>query len=268
VPADAPEDSVALARAERDALARERLAAELAALPPVGAPLLAARLRDSEANAAISSGALVALLRAALQAHDMIMVETLFLSLVQRIEGRNTRWAARVVAQTRAARPVRESLREDLKQELTLRLWQQIARERDPAWELYFERALAFAQRRVARSYLRRNGYWPSSAAPEGLPALLLSRLAPYGGDDAAPAEERLRESEETLRLADLADLADLRALVARLPQRERTAIVMRFWLGAREGDIAQALGVTTRTVRNVLGRAYTRLRTEYAGQV
>jgi RNA polymerase sigma factor (sigma-70 family) len=220
-------------------------------------------LRDVEAGTAISSGALVALLREAMRARDRSLVEELFLLLLRRAEGPNSRWAARVVAQTPAARPARESVREDLKQELTLYLWQRITRENDPAWELYFERALAFAQRHVARSYMRRNGYWPASATPEGLPALLLSRLAAYGEDDGASAEERLAAPTDLLTVADL---ADLRALVVRLPQRERIAIVMRFWLGAREHEIARALGVTTRTVRNALRRAYTRLRAEYDG--
>ena len=63
------------------------------------------------------------------------------------------------------------------------------------------------------------------------------------------------------------AELADLRTLVERLPERERVAVVLRFWAGAGEDTIAQALGgVTARTVRNTLKRAYARLRAWYVG--
>ena len=50
-----------------------------------------------------------------------------------------------------------------------------------------------------------------------------------------------------------------------RLPDRERQAVVLRFWYDASETEIAEALGgVTTRTVRNILTRAYARLRGGY----
>jgi RNA polymerase sigma factor (sigma-70 family) len=253
-----------LTRGERESLARERLTAELVALPPASSPALRARLRDAQGSAAIASGALVALLRAAVRAQDASLAEELFMMLLQRVEGPNTGWAVGVVTQTPAARSMRQGIREDLKQELTLYLWQRLARESDPAWELYFGRALAFAQRHVARSYMRRNGYWPASGQAEALPALLLSRLAGNAGDDETPTGELIAASDDPLSLADL---ADLRALVRRLPYRERSAVVLRFWLGAREHEIAEALGVTTRSVRNVLKRAYTSLRAEYAGQ-
>ena len=56
------------------------------------------------------------------------------------------------------------------------------------------------------------------------------------------------------------ADLADLRGYVEQLPPRERAAVVMRYWQRAREHEIAAALGVTPRTVRNLLRKAHARL--------
>jgi DNA-directed RNA polymerase specialized sigma24 family protein len=123
---------------------------------------------------------------------------------------------------------------------------------------------------------MERNGYWPASGAsqhPEGLPALLLSRLAAEGESDGRSVEERVAALDyvpdyvlDDARLTQ-ADLADLRELVGRLPQRERLAVVMRFWQQASEAEIALALGgVSTRTVRYTLTRAYRRLRAWYAG--
>lgn len=265
----------ARARAEFDP--RARLDAELATLLPLNSSELRALARvesPPDGVARLSAGTLVALLRRAAAGGDLKLAQELFVSLLERTEACNRRWAARVVAHTPSLRSMvqgRASVREDLKQELTLHLWQRLARERDPAWELFFARALAFAQRRVARSYMERNGYWAASGAsqhPERLPALMLSQLATYDEGDAVPAEERLaaREPSAEEQSLTLADLADLRELVGRLPARERLAVVMRFWLGAREREIAAALGVTTRTVRNLLGRAYARLRRDYTG--
>jgi hypothetical protein len=104
-----------LTRGERESLARERLTAELVALPPASSPALRARLRDAQGSAAIASGALVALLRAAVRAQDASLAEELFMMLLQRVEGPNTGWAVGVVTQTPAARSMRQGIREDLK---------------------------------------------------------------------------------------------------------------------------------------------------------
>jgi DNA-directed RNA polymerase specialized sigma24 family protein len=48
-------------------------------------------------------------------------------------------------------------------------------------------------------------------------------------------------------------------------PARERIAIVLRFWQHAPEAEIAEVLGCTERIVRNLLRRAYARLRASYA---
>jgi RNA polymerase sigma factor (sigma-70 family) len=64
------------------------------------------------------------------------------------------------------------------------------------------------------------------------------------------------------------AELAELRLLVANLPPRERIAVILRFWQQADEREVAEVLwGITTRTVRNILRRAYTRLRARYASE-
>jgi DNA-directed RNA polymerase specialized sigma24 family protein len=62
------------------------------------------------------------------------------------------------------------------------------------------------------------------------------------------------------------ADLTDLRDLVTRLPREQQIAVVLRHWQQASEVEIAAALGVTTRTVRNYLRRAHMRLRAWYEG--
>jgi RNA polymerase sigma factor (sigma-70 family) len=258
----------------REALARARLADELARLPAWDSPALRARLRSDES--APSLGALVVCVRLALARGDRAAVQELFVLLLQRIEARNRRWAAQTVRRTPSVPPAAESaVREDLKQELTLHLWQRIA-VRDAAawdpwdpWELYFQRALAYAQRHVATAYMERSGYWTATtiASPTRVPALLLSRLGASLGDANDDHGATVSEPAAPDDRLSAADLADLRDLVERLPRRERTAVIMRFWLAASEREIAAALDVTTRTVRNALTRAYARLRTYYADE-
>ena len=52
--------------------------------------------------------------------------------------------------------------------------------------------------------------------------------------------------------------------LVARLPERQRAVVIMRYWQDAQERDIAASLGITPRAVRAMLKRAYAKLRVAY----
>jgi RNA polymerase sigma factor (sigma-70 family) len=257
-----------LERSRREELARTRRADELAHLPAWNSPALWAPLRADDG--ALSLGALVALVRLSLAHADHAAAQELFVLLLQRM-ARNRRWAAHTVRRTPSVPATEASgVREDLKQELTRHLWQRIAVGGDAAWdawELYFQQALAYAQRHAATAYMEHNGYsTPSTVAtPTRMPAVLVSRLGAYlaAWDDErqAPAREPAA-AEGPLTVVELSDLRDL---VERLPRRERAVVVMRFWLAASEREIAAALGVTTRTVRKTLARASIRLRAEYA---
>lgn len=237
-------------------LARQRLARELRALPPAGSAAWRAALL-AEAPAAASLGALAHAIRASVRAGRMDDAQAFFVALLRRIDGLNRRWVAGVAPTLPAAE--RYERAQDLAQELALRLWQQVGLRDDPAWELFFQRALDYAQRHVATAYLRRQGLRADprvERAERGL-ALVFSRMegdTAYEALEAAPLES--------------ADLADLRAFVLQLPERERLAVVMRYWQRATEAEIAVALGgVSTRAVRYTLRRAYGRLRGWYAGE-
>ncbi len=300
-------------------LARARLARELRSLPPWGSPALLARLlappmdtRDGaiaggmntatpggatedatpatgiyapQASSSVSLGALVHVIRRAQRVGATRLAADLFVALLERIEGISEQWARRAVASARVDRALAAAVREDLRQELTLRLWECVGRGDSESWELFFQRALAFEQRHVAQLFLTRHGYWrdPRSQAPSRGVSVLLSRLtgtltsasapgqatdlstlvrAAAGARAAGGASAEIADDHDPFTVADL---ADLRLLVERLPDRERQAVMLRFWHGASEVEIGAALGgVTTRTVRNVLSSAYVRLRGDY----
>ena len=236
------------------ALARARRAFELGRLPGWGAaltPLAWQRLRAREGG--VSSGTLVAILRHAVRQRQMAVTREAFVLLLARIEAANGFWARQTARRLGGIAP--EAMRmaeEDLAQELTLHLWEELALREGEGWELFFRRAMAFARAHVARRYLERHGYRPGQRL-----VLFFSEIAP-SDDDAANADALpLREPRDPFTAADL---ADLRGYVEQLPPRERTVVVMRYWQRAREHEIAAALAVTSRTVRNLLRKAHARL--------
>ncbi len=147
-----------LERAQADR-ARLRLAREIAALPRWGSPALWDRLRSHDPQTSASSGALVSYLRTAMRRNNMSAAREIFVLLLGRVERVNREWAIRTIARTPSLQgESTASVREDLLQELTLHLWSEIALGDDEAWEIFFTRALSFAQRHVATAFMERNG--------------------------------------------------------------------------------------------------------------
>ncbi len=235
------------------ALARARRAFELGRLPGWGAALTSLawqRLRARENG--VSSGTLVAILRHAMRQRQMAVTREVFVLLLARIEAANGFWARQTARRLAGIAP--EAVRmaeEDLVQELTLHLWEELALREGEGWELFFRRAITFARAHVARRYLERHGYRPGQRL-----VLFFSEIA-TSDDDATADDPPLPEPRDPFAAADL---ADLRGYVEQLPPRERAVVVMRYWQRAREHEIAAALGVTSRTVRNLLRKAHTRL--------
>jgi len=56
---------------------------------------------------------------------------------------------------------------------------------------------------------------------------------------------------------------AELDATLRRLPYRERAVIVLRYWLGLSEAEIAEHLGCRSGTVKSRHSRALTKIRKE-----
>lgn len=236
------------------ALARARRAFELGRLPGWGAaltPLAWQRLRARDGG--VSSGTLVAILRHAVRQRQMTVTREVFMVLLARIETANGFWARQTVRRLGGIVP--EAMRmaeEDLAQELVLHLWEELALREGEGWELFFRRAMVFARAHVARRYLERHGYRPGQRL-----VLFFSEIAPSDDDSGSAEDPPLPEPRDPFTAADL---ADLRGYVEQLPPRERAAVVMRYWQRAREHEIAAALGVTSRTVRNLLRKAHARL--------
>lgn len=247
------------------ALARARRALELGCLPGWGAtltPFVWQRLREREDG--VSSGTLVAILRQTVRQCQVTVTKDLFILLLERTEAGNGFWARQTARRIAGIPPETERMmREDLRQELTLHLWEELALRDGEGWELFFRRSLAYARMRVARRYLERHGYFPGQPVVAFFSEMAAHRTHDErdGGGDVSSLV--LSEPDDVFTTADL---ADLRGYVEQLPPRERAAVVMRYWQRAREQEVAAALGVTARTVRNLLQRARARLYALYTG--
>jgi hypothetical protein len=107
-------------------------------------------------------------------------------------------------------------------------LLQELALGSDEVCEIFFARALSFAQRQVAIAFMERNDYWiaPGARRPAYGTAIPFSRpSARHDADERADDEWPQPIASEDGLVA--AELAGLRALVARPPKRRRAARAM-----------------------------------------
>jgi hypothetical protein len=129
----------------------------------------------------------------AMRRRDSSAAREIFVLLLGRTERLNRERALRAIARTPSLRGGSiTTVREDLLQELTLHLWSEMAIGNDEAWEIFFTRALSFAQRHVATAFMERNGYWVASnvRTPSREIAIPFSRLAArYETDERSGGE-------------------------------------------------------------------------------
>lgn len=263
----APPDVMTTSAAELVTAARERLADELAALPADPTPAGFRHLFAALASPDRSRGAIVHLIRAFLASGDDRAARELFVLLLERCEHATDAWVRRVLRQTPLPHADPAGIGEELRQELAMALWAEVGLARREAWELFFARALDYTQRHTASAYMEWRGLWRRPGVTGGGRGELARRLVSLSRLAREETEVGLaptpRDPRNPFRAAEL---ADLRALVSRLPERQRAVIVMRYWQGASEVEMSQALGVTPRTVYNLRHAAYKCLRTWYAG--
>jgi RNA polymerase sigma-70 factor (sigma-E family) len=130
------------------------------------------------------------------------------------------------------------TLAEDLVQEAFARFVGRLHHLRDPdAFESYLRRTLVnlsrshFRRRRVERAYLDR-----------------LARAAPRGVDQTEDLDEMMHEA------------------LLRLPPRQRSAIVLRFYVDLTDAQTAEAMRCRPGTVRSLVSRGMATLRADLGG--
>ncbi|HEX6527195.1 MAG TPA: SigE family RNA polymerase sigma factor [Streptosporangiaceae bacterium] len=79
-------------------------------------------------------------------------------------------------------------------------------------------------------------------------------------GDPAAESADPATESAETAALLS-EEHREVLAAIRRLPDRQREALVLRYYLELDEEDIAQSMGISRGTVKSTTSRAIAALR-------
>ena len=83
------------------------------------------------------------------------------------------------------------------------------------------------------------------------------------GGSDEGPPAIVERLGEADLNLDRIENREALRALLAALPERERTVLMLRFFEAMTQSQIAERIGVSQMHVSRLLANTLTRLRSE-----
>lgn len=134
---------------------------------------------------------------------------------------------------------------EDVVSEIFLRVVKHLAQLRNQQ-QLSFAAWLFVIARSAVSDHYRRNGH-----ATTFVP---LDAATPLHAEDSTP--DRVVTAKE--------DAAWLRTLIATLPERQREVIMLRYYGGLRNQEIAAVLGIGEKTVSAYLSRALSELQQGY----
>jgi RNA polymerase sigma factor (sigma-70 family) len=219
-------------------------------------------IEDPQAN--IPLEVVVRCLRANVVREDVQLRNRLLALIVQRTQTANERWAQRVLKVADILPGECPMLADDLYADLCERMLYAVLDPQRHFWEVNFLHCLYFERQHVFRSLMMREGRWYN-------PAVEQSERVPYTSVISLDHALSLEHDETmALEIADpqaemmfcSIDRHDLLQFVFRLPAPLRSVVLLVFWEDRSAKEAAQTLGITDRTVRNRLQRAFHLLRT------
>lgn len=229
------------------------------ALPGFASPAFWQALESTE----IALEVLVRCLRKAIACGDAQGCNRIISVLIQRTQTSNEYWARSMLNHLSLSEDERQAMVCDLCADLYEGLIRVLMQPEHAFWEENFFHCLQFERKHVYRSFMMREGRWYDRHVKrsERIPRALLSSL-----DQPGPlAEEEMSalevEDERAQMMLRSIELSDLLRLVLHLPDTLKTVVLLIFWEGHLEKEVAQILGITDRTVRNRVQRALKLLR-------
>lgn len=181
-----------------------------------------------------------------------------------------TQYWARAVAR-RVPPHARNDLEERLEYDCYAELWK-VMKDPEQAFILVnFHHMLQQIQKHIMHAVMQQEGYWtrPGVETPKRVPRNMtdsFDRPARDANDPDAPAiQVEDRRAEQAFGRAEMA--ADMETLLQELSPGDRALLHDYFWRGLSQDEIADALGITDRTVRNRLKRILTYLRRLLQGE-
>lgn len=130
--------------------------------------------------------------------------------------------------------------------------------DRRVAEELANEALITLCERWSTIDELRNPQAWVTRVALNQANSWLRRRVA------ERRARARLADQPAPAAPADTDDALAIRTAVAALPQRQRAALVLRYWDGMSAAEAGEVLGIEPATVRALTHQAVTALRTEF----
>ncbi|GCF08845.1 sigma factor-like helix-turn-helix DNA-binding protein [Dictyobacter arantiisoli] len=179
--------------------------------------------------------------------------------ILTRLQPRNERWAAGVFPNyTVLGREECSNLRRDLCADLNEAILKAIYNAQRPSWEEHFVSSLKYERLHVRHSFLMREGHMTVARVARGqrIPRHLLTSLDRMVNEQESLYNPFEIEDESAHDLTRFIDTCFLAEKVQCLPERLRTVVALTFWGDKTEQEIAEVLGVATRTVHNRLQAA------------
>ncbi len=165
----------------------------------------------------------------------------------------NEHWATCVLKMLSVSPDERQALLYDLCADLYESLLRALVDAQRTFWEENFLHALQFERRHVYQAFMVREGRWSDRGVKHGtrIPRVLVTRLdQPLQQDNGDTCVLEI-EDERAQSMLLAIETSDLLRLVLLLPAKLKGVVLLLFWEGRSEKDIAQILGITDRTVRN-----------------
>jgi RNA polymerase sigma factor (sigma-70 family) len=241
---------------------RQAFAYQYSTLPEYGSLAFWRVVEESDTMFALPLEVMVRCLRTAIARGDVEGRNRIMTLIIHRTQKDNEYWAANALSTLRIQESERREVVRDLFADLYERVMRRLVDPDKTFWEENFYHCLRFERMHVFQIFLMREGWWMKQQS-ERIPRNLVDSLDAslrFSGEE----QHEVAIEDELAQKAMLAvELSDVSLLLLRLPEYLQAVLVLHYWEGKTEKDIATLLKITDRTVRNRLQHALRILRSE-----
>ena len=237
---------------------RSVLAGVYNALPVYGTRAFWSAVEEPDLQVAVPLEVLVRCVRTAIARGDNEGRKRILEVIFRRTHVTNEYWANSVLKTLPLSVDERKALVSDLYADLCECIIRAVIDDKRLFWEENFQHCLMFERKHVYRSCMRREGRWNSQDGKrsERIPRMLVESLDQPAQLANGDTYELNVEDEKAQKALLAVEQADIPGLILHLPDRLKPIVLLIFWEGRTEKDVAKILGITDRTVRNRLREA------------
>lgn len=237
-------------------------------LPEYGTPAYWHAIETEDANdvqSALPLEVLVLSLRTAIERRDGEGRNRIMTQIIRRTQKYNEDWASNALKVLHIPAGERREVVRDLFADLYERIMRALIDPERVFWEENFQHCLRFERMHVFQALLMREGWWKHQG--ERIPRNLLESLDVAPHSTSGERREIAIEDEQAQKDLLAVELSHVPLILLRLPESLQSVLVLLFWEGKTEKDVASLLSITDRTVRNRLRRALQLLQGELANE-